>query len=61
MRKNEHYEYDIVNGLDPSTVLAESATREQARQVKRTLDSYSPQSKHRIIQRHYVVNVKEIR
>lgn len=59
--RNVQYEYDIVAGLDQSVVLDEADTREEARNIKRRLDSEKPQEKHRIIQRCYTVVTKHIR
>jgi len=61
MRKNVHYEYDIVSGLDQSVVLAEAPTRAKARIKKRRLDNKKPQETHRIIQRCYTVVTKHVR
>lgn len=61
MRKDVHYEYDIVSGLDQTVVLDEAPTREKARQIKRYLDSEQPQETHRIVQRRYTVVTKHIR
>jgi len=61
MRKDVHYEYDIVGGLDQTVVLDEAPTREKARQIKRDLDSQKPQETHRIVQRRYTLVTKHIR
>lgn len=56
------YEYDIVSGLNKSKVLKKEVTRREARQTKREMDVKSPQVKHRIVQRRYVLSAeKEIR
>lgn len=57
-----HYEYDIVSGLNKSKVLKKEFTRREARQTKREMDGESPQLKHRIVQRRYVLSTeKEVR
>jgi len=61
MRKDVHYEYEIVGGLDQSVVLKEAPTREKARQYKRDLDAAKPQETHRIVQRRFTVVTKHIR
>lgn len=61
MKKNVHYEYEIVGGLDQSVVLKTAGTREEARQQKRRLDRKQPNETHRIIQYRHTVAVQQVR